>query len=164
MLNVHELGHTAFAHLFGDGSAVYYLYRLLPGGGYCVGCNVYDPDALSLTGNLVVTLGGLIFTQLLALGLLFARSRDRYWFSGRLVHILIGVCLLDVAFQAFGGLSRNVMYQSALSGTDMADFIYLSINGVGMGQGTVKLAILVSSVAYLTWVVRALVAKRRSES
>lgn len=163
MLNVHEVGHTVVARLFGDGGAVYYLYGPQPGGGYCVGCNFYDPKVLSLTGNLVVTLGGLIFTQLLVLMLLFGRSSGRYWFSGRLVHILIGVCILDLVFQVFGGLSRNVMYQSALSGTDMADFIYLSVNGIGMGQGTVKLAILVVAMVYLTWIVRALVAKRHRD-
>ncbi len=156
MLNVHELGHTVFAQLFGDASAVYHLYQHQPGGGYCLGCNVYDPNALSLTGNLAVTVGGLIFTQMLALGLIFVRSGDRYCFSGPLIHILIGVCLLDMVFQTFGGLARNVMHQPSLSGIDMADFIYLAVNQGGMGQGTVKLAILSLSLIYLVWVVRAL--------
>ena len=46
MLNWHEMGHTAFARLFGDADASYALYKSHPGGRLaCNRCNVYDGGA-----------------------------------------------------------------------------------------------------------------------
>ncbi len=54
MLNLHEIGHTVFARLSGDGEAVYYLYQRFPNGGFCMGCNIYDESKLS-TGLVVAS-------------------------------------------------------------------------------------------------------------
>ncbi len=75
MVNVHEIGHTAFARLLGDPQATYLLYGSMPDGGSCFGCNFYDPDKLSPPGNLVVSAAGVIFTQISAL-LFLSRKRN----------------------------------------------------------------------------------------
>lgn len=64
MVNVHEVGHTVFARLLGDDSAHYVLYQV-QGRSTCLGCNFYDSSRLGDLANVLVNLGGVIFTQLL---------------------------------------------------------------------------------------------------
>ncbi|MFG1607852.1 hypothetical protein [Actinoplanes sp. NPDC049265] len=75
-LNLHELGHTAFALLAGDHNASYEL-RCEPAG---FGCNHFDPIGMTLAAKAAVTLGGVLVTQIIAWSLVLVRRRaGRRW-------------------------------------------------------------------------------------
>jgi hypothetical protein len=155
MLNVHEVGHTVFARLLGDSSAMYYLYMPQPGGGYCVGCNIYDEAALSFMGNVIVTWGGIAFTQAMAVAILFIRTRGKHPLLRQFASVLAVICVIDFAFQVLGGLVTIVPEQVSLTGIDMVDFIYLVSNGSNINPMIVKLGLCSALAAYLVWFIKA---------
>ncbi len=162
MLNVHEIGHTFFARLFGDGSARYALYHLRPDGGLaCIGCNHYDETALSFWGNLFVTLGGVIFSQILALISLWLGGRTVNRPAKRFWGILAFVCLFDVVFQAAQGLAAHTAIQTSLTRVDIADFVWLVANRTGATPAAVKGGVAALLVLYLGGVARGRSALRR---
>ncbi len=155
MVNVHEIGHTFFARLFGDGSARYALYRLRPDGGLaCIGCNRYDETALSFWGNLFVTLGGVIFSQILALISLWLWGRTVSQPAKRFWGILALVCLFDVFFQAAQGLAANTALQTSLTRVDIADFVWLAANRTGATPAAVKGGVVTILALYLGGIAR----------
>lgn len=126
MINLHEIGHTLVALLAGDKSASYHLYQTYPHGGHCLGCNVYNPNVMSVAGQIWTSLGGVIFTQLcmaLALiGLAVSGYRRHKWFW------IVGICIFllgDGLYQSVQGLAANSTAQSGLSNVDLADVLYL---------------------------------------
>ena len=149
MLNWHEMGHTAFARLFGDADASYTLYKLHPDGRLaCIGCNVYDETQLSFVGNVVVALGGVIFSQGMAVVLLWLKRR---WnrAKGRFWAVLTGVCLFDALFQVAQGVAADTGRQSALTRVDIADFVWLIANRTPLSHGVVKGIVVAALAAYL---------------
>ncbi len=156
MINVHELGHTVFARLFGDSGASYALYRLRPDGRVaCIGCNVYDETKISPFGNGVVALGGLIFSQGLALALLWSKSKiKKNGLIGRFIGVLIAVCVFDAVFQVAQGIIVNTAQQTAFTRVDMADFIWLVTRHAQVSPVAVKSLVLTALWAYLWWFIR----------
>ncbi len=159
MLNVHEIGHTVFARLFGDSGASYALYRLHPDGRVacigCIGCNVYDETKISPFGNSVVALGGLIFSQGLALALLWSKSKTKKsWLIGRFIDVLIAVCVFDAVFQVAQGIIVNTAQQTAFTRVDMADFIWLVTRQTQVSPVAVKGLVLIALLVYLRWFIR----------
>ena len=150
MLNVHEIGHTVFARLFGDRSASYALYRLQPNGSVaCIGCNAYDESQLSFLGNAVVTLGGVLFTQGLALLLLWYGGRSRNAPCRGFCAVLMNVCLFDAVVQVAQGLAADTARQTALTRVDLADFVWLLSNRMHAAPGLLQGSILAVLIAYL---------------
>jgi hypothetical protein len=150
MINIHEIGHTVFARLFGDTDAVYYLYRVSPNGDIaCIGCNVYDETTLSLLGNIFVTLGGVIFSQGVAVALLVAKHKVGR--IGRFCNILVIVTLFDALFQVAQGIIANTAQQAGLTRVDFADFIWLVANQTGLAHFVIKGIILACLLVYLLW-------------
>lgn len=150
MLNVHEMGHTVFARLFGDRSASYALYRLQPDGSVaCIGCNTYDESQLSFLGNAVVTLGGVLFTQGLALLLLWYAGRSRNAPCRSFCAVLMNVCLFDAVVQVAQGLAADTARQTALTRVDLADFVWLLSNRMHAAPDLLQGSILAALIAYL---------------
>lgn len=153
MVNVHEIGHTVFARLFGDNHATYALYRLQSNGKLaCVGCNAYDETALSWIGNVVVTVGGVVFSQSLALGVLWYGKQKRCW---RYCRILVAVSAFDVVFQVLQGVIANTAKQTGLTRVDIADFVWLVAGRAGISDVVIKVSIVAILLVYLWWLVPA---------
>ena len=156
MINVHEIGHTVFARLLGDGSASYALYRLHPDGSIrCIGCNAYNPHWLSFFGNVIVPLGGVIFSQGLALALLWYKRKVKGGAPcGRFCAVLTVVCVSDAAFQVAQGLAANIGQQTGLTGVDIADFIWLVASHTHLGPVLLKAALAAALLVYLGWFIK----------
>jgi hypothetical protein len=147
---VHELGHTIFARLLGDPNSVFYLARI-DGHNFCLGCNIYDPNKLSWEGNLIVSLWGLLATQLVALVALFLlhlRPANRL-LQRILASIALGFAFLDVVVQVLQGLLYNINYQTWPTNVDLVDFMLLVQERTGAGQLFLKIVILLISGFYL---------------
>ncbi len=155
MINVHEIGHTVFARLFGDNHAFYALYRLRADGSLaCVGCNVYDEAKLSFLGNVFVTLGGVTFSQLMAITLLwYGEKAKTNQTARRFFRVVATVCLFDVFFQVAQGIVANIAHQVAFTRVDIADFIWLVANRVQASPVVVKGIVLAILSGYSWWIV-----------
>jgi len=155
MINVHEIGHTVFARLFGDSSAFYALYRLRPDGSVaCIGCNVYDETKISFFGNVVVTLGGVVFSQGLAVVSLWYKRKAKKSEKGRrFCSVLTAVCVFDAVLQVAQGITANTVQQSAFTRVDIADFVWLVANQAQVSHVVVKGIVLAILLVYLWWFV-----------
>jgi hypothetical protein len=146
MVNIHEIGHTFLARLFGDTGATYFLYRYSEDG-FCLGCNVYDEGRLSYLGNVLVTLGGVLFTTVaMILSLLLRKMRPVGRWVRRTAAIFATVCFLDVPLQVWQGIQADVASQTGLVRVDLADFTYLVATGTGLGILPVKVGLLVALI------------------
>jgi len=156
MVNVHEIGHTILARLSGDSHATYALYRLNSNGDLsCIGCNVYDETALSWAGNVMVALGGVLFSQALAMLVLGLGGRRKFHWCWRFCQILVAVCALDAVFQVLQGILAHVSTQTNLTRVDLADFVWLVSGRTGVSAGVIKMALGIILIAYLWWLMSA---------
>jgi hypothetical protein len=106
----------------------------MPGGGGCFGCNLYDPERLTPAGNLIVSAGGVIFTQLTAAAILWTGRRKPPGAGVRgIIGMLFYIFLLDLPFQVLQGLPASPA-QARLTWVDMRDFLYLlrSLTGISL--------------------------------
>lgn len=147
---IHEMGHTILARVLGDPNSVFYLARIEEHSA-CLGCNIYDASKLSWGGNLVVSLGGLIATQLAALTALFLlRSRLENRFLRRiLTSFALGFAFLDVPVQVIQGLLYNLNQQTFPTNVDLVDFMLLVQEKVGASQLLLKGLLTAAGVIYL---------------
>ncbi len=152
---IHEAGHTALARLLGDPASTFYLYQITPKSA-CLGCNVYDDKKLTQVGNLLVSIGGLLFTQAAAIFTLFVAGRLPPGSFRRRLLIVYGLvfAFLDVPLQVIQGLAANVAGQSALTGVDLADCLYLASRLTGISPADLKIALLILAFVYLGLVYR----------
>ncbi len=155
---VHELGHSILARLLGDPNSVFYLVRIQAHSG-CFGCNIYDQSKLSWSGNLIVSLGGLFATQLVAIFCLFLlRLRHIQSFWQRLFStIALGFACLDVPVQVIQGLLYNLDHHKWPTEVDLMDFMLLLQMRIGAGQLLLKGFVFIVAALYLTtfvWVYR----------
>ena len=147
-LNLHELAHTVAARLGGDLTAHYSLYHWGEGGG-CVGCNWYDPSHLSLLGNLVVTVAGVLATQVVVLALVvWGAARRRGSLPRRLALVAAACLLLDFLLQFTQGLLAQVTAQRHLTRVDFADTLYLLHHQLSLGAGVLKAGMVVTAAVY----------------
>jgi hypothetical protein len=152
---VHETGHTLLARLLGDPDSTFYLVRVGPGGrGLCLGCNITDHGRLTPAGNLVVSVGGLLATQAVALlALLGRRYASGDWGLRRLVTaIALGFAFLDVPVQAIQGLLYDIERQTWPTGVDLVDAMLLISAATGVTQAVLKTILALLAVAYLAFV------------
>ena len=155
---VHELGHTILARLLGDPNSVFYLVRIEADSG-CLGCNIYDQSKLSWSDNLVVSLGGLFATQLVAILCLYLlRLRHSQLFWQRLFSaIALSFAFLDVPVQVIQGLLYNLNHHTWPTKVDLMDFMLLLQARIGVSQLLLKGFLLIVAALYLTafaWVYR----------
>jgi hypothetical protein len=152
---VHELGHTILARALGDPDSTFYLVKI-DEGGTCLGCNIYDHTRISKGGNLLVSLGGLLATQLAALGTLFGYTKaPQGTFVERLsIVIAVGFAFLDVPVQTIQGLVYDLNSQTWPTNVDPVDAMLLISDWSGAGQVTLKIGMLLISIAYLYAFVR----------
>jgi len=152
VVNIHEIGHTVFARFFGDNQATYSLYRLQSDGSLaCIGCNAYNETALSWAGNVVVTLGGVIFSQGLALLALWYGRRRKVQRCWHFCKILVVMCAFDAVFQVLQGMFADTAHQTGLTRVDIADFIWLVAGRTGISDIVIKIGIVVVLLVYLWW-------------
>lgn len=148
---VHELGHTILARLLGDPDSVFYLARIEEHS-FCLGCNIYDPSKLSWGGNLIVSLGGLLATQLVALtALLLLRLRHvNRLLRQTLSSIALGFAFLDVPVQVIQGLLYNLNHQTWPTNVDLVDFMLLVQGRIGASQLLLKGLMLIAAILYMS--------------
>jgi hypothetical protein len=154
----HELGHTLLARLLGDPNAVFYLARF-EAHSTCLGCTDYDVTRLSRGANMIVSLGGLLATQLIALIALFLlRLRRIHPILRRaFVFVALGFAFLDVPVQAVQGLLYDLNQQIFPTGVDLTDFMLLVQGTTGAGQLLLKGVLFLVAGLYLwlfLWIYR----------
>jgi hypothetical protein len=149
---VHELGHTILARILGDPESVFYLARF-EAHSTCLGCNIYDPSRLSWAGNLVVSLGGLLATQLVALIALFLLRQpiEKRLYRQFLGTIAFGFAFLDVTVQVLQGLLYNLSHETFPTNVDLVDFMLLVQEKTGASQLLLKGLLLAVTILYLSW-------------
>ncbi|RMG97562.1 MAG: hypothetical protein D6706_08370 [Chloroflexi bacterium] len=155
MLVLHELGHTIFARLLGDQTAVFYLYRRFENGGFCIGCNIYNAEALSSSALLLVSLAGLLFTQLIAIGLLYLRRHAQNpSFLHQVTSIWLAVFVLDMPTQLLQIFQVDPARVNRLTNIDLVDTVYIIWQTTGFPVLLTRFVVLGLGVLYLTWVIR----------
>ena len=151
MANVHEVGHTVFARLLGDDSAHYVLYQAR-GSGACMGCNLYDSSRMGDLANVLVNLGGVIFTQLLcwaAILLLALRDVFKQW----MLLTVIGITWLgDAILQLVQGLQVNIPEHLARGPEstyiDYGAVVWFLRDYTGTSASDLKAAMVLATIGY----------------
>jgi len=152
---IHETGHTLLARWFGDPNSTFYLMKI-DESGECLGCNITDHSKLSDSGNLWVSLGGLLFTQISAVALLLlgAWMKTDFFPKSSLGKIGLTFAFLDVSVQLVQGLAYDISKHVFPTGVDMMDFILLTSKTTGLGQSSLKAGLTIVAVFYLIGVLR----------
>jgi hypothetical protein len=147
---VHELGHTILARLLGDPNSTFYLVKVVADH-TCFGYNIYDPTKLSWAANLLVSLGGLLATQLVALiALLLLRLPHKNRLSVHVLSIIaFGFTLLDIPVQVIQGLLYNLNHHIWPTNVDLMDFMLLLQEKTGTSQILLKGLLLAATAIYL---------------
>jgi hypothetical protein len=154
MVNVHEIGHTAFARLLGDDSAHYVLYQARERS-TCTGCNLYDSSRLGDFANVLVNFGGVIFTQVLcwaAILLLAAGASALLMKRWMLLSVVAITWVGDVVLQLVQGLQASVP-QALPRGpestyTDYQAVVWFTREQTGASVADLKLVLLLATIAY----------------
>ena len=152
MVNVHEVGHTVFARLLGDGSAHYVLYQQ-QGSSTCMGCNLYNSSQLGNVANVVVNLGGVIFTQLLCwTAVLLLAHGTRNIPRWMLLVVIVITWSGDVILQLVQGLLANVPQElprgPERTYTDYLAVVWFTRNETGADASELKVGLLIGTIAY----------------
>ena len=153
MVNVHEVGHTAFARLLGDDSAHYVLYQA-QGRNACMGCNLYDSSRLGDVANVLVNFGGVVFTQLLCwIAIFLLAGGERAVVKRWMLLSAIGITWSgDVILQLVQGLLANipeVLPRGPESTyTDYQAVMWFIRDGTGAAVVDLKALLLLATIAY----------------
>ena len=153
MVNVHEVGHTVFARLLGDDSAHYVLYQA-QGRSACMGCNLYDSSRLGDVANVLVNLGGVVFTQLLCwIAILLLAGTDRVVIKRWMLLSAIAITWFgDVILQLLIGLPASIPEtlprRPEITYSDYPAVIWFLRDQTGAGVADLKAVLLVATIAY----------------
>ena len=165
---VHELGHTVLSRVLGDPHSTFYLVKIEKHSA-CLGCNIYDQTKLSWSANLVVSLAGLMATQVVALAALWMLGLRRV--GGFLRRLLAGIALgfafLDVMVQVTQGLLYDMSRHTWPTNVDLLDFMLLLQSKTAVSQSVLKGLLFAGSVAYLSgfvWLYRRVGAQQHLRS
>jgi hypothetical protein len=144
---LHELGHIAAAQLTGDSTATLRLAQREPTGWLRLGAAHYDGTKLSAVGRVVAPLGGLLFTQGVALALLVASAR---WSQRARTYAAVvgGAFLLDVLIQGVWAIITGVPRQPHVSGIDLADVMSAVHGWTGVSVAGMKVGLFLLLVGY----------------
>lgn len=164
-LNIHEIGHTLVAQLSGDHGARYFLYRHDAARGTCLGCNIYDASRLSYMGNVAVTVGGVVTTQLVAVALLVWSSRQKRYSLRRRTSLVAAVIFsVDAPLQVFQAIIANVGTQRALTRVDLADTLYLVAQRIPASPTALKVILACALFLYMVLLIRLYIHVNRPKS
>lgn len=96
---VHEIGHTIAARLLGDSAATFTLFERTATS-TCIGCNEFDPQALSALGRLLVSIAGVAATLICAIVLLgvLRQVAGHTWLRNAL-RVALALFVADLPFQ-----------------------------------------------------------------
>lgn len=153
MVNFHEIGHTVFARLLGDDSAHYVLYQA-DGRSSCMGCNLYDSSRLADIPNVLVNLGGVIFTQLLCWIAIFLlaggqRAGLKRWM---LLTAIFVTWSGDIVVQLAQGVGANVPEvlprRAEITYTDYQAVVWFMRDQTGAAVADLKAILVVATVGY----------------
>jgi len=153
MINFHEIGHTVFARLLGDDSAHYVFYQA-DGRSSCLGCNLYDSSRLADIPNVLVNLGGVIFTQLLCWIAIFLlaggeRAGLKRWM---LLTAIVITWFGDVVVQLVQGLTANVPQvlprRAEITYTDYQAVVWFIRDQTGAAVSDLKTVLLLATIGY----------------
>jgi len=148
MVNVHELGHTLTARLLGDATASYRLFEREPDG-FCIGCNTYDASGLTPAGEILVLLGGLVATQLAAVGMLWGRRRVTSIRARRVLLVVAVVFSLDVLVQLVQALVAS--HETTLTGVDLADVMLIATRETGLDRGLLVALLFACAIVHVAF-------------
>ncbi|RME06930.1 MAG: hypothetical protein D6803_05265 [Anaerolineae bacterium] len=151
-LLVHEGGHTLVARLLGDAQATFYLIRFSATGNIrCIGCNITDYALFSPWESVLVSLGGLLATQAMALAglglLLWACPTG----AGRraLAALAGGYVMLDVPVQVVQALRYPLEGQIWPTNVDLLDVLLRLQAFTGWSESALKALLLGAGALYL---------------
>lgn len=147
-ISIHEIGHTIPARLLGDPNAVYYLIKI-DQYSQAIGRTDYDIAKLSWGANLIVTMGGVLGTQVVALIALFLlRLRPENRLLARTLSIVAFTFAFDVPFQLMQGLAyRGTPHWP--TNVDFMDIVLLLQMQLHASQPLLKSLLVVVVVLYL---------------
>lgn len=152
---VHEIGHTALARLLGDPDSVFYLVKA-DGDFACCGFSVFDTAKLSWSDNLVVSLGGLLATQVIALAallLLRLQHINAPW-RRTLKAIALGFAL-DVPLQVIQASLYDLDRHVWPTNVDLMDFMLLLQERISASQILLKASLFLVAAIYLSMLILA---------
>jgi hypothetical protein len=154
--------------LFGDDEAWFYLVKV-DGNGRCLGCTTSSEQEYSWGGNLVLSLGGLIATQTVALSalLLLSLRPRRRWIITFLGIIALTFAFFDILAQVPQGLYYNLDNMTYKTSVDLVDVMLLIQMKIDASKYVLKGILLAGSVLYLSgfvWFYRRSRRAIRSES
>jgi hypothetical protein len=148
---LHELGQILAARLMGDAGATFLPTQRDLFGSLRIITAHYDGAALSGTGQVAVSLSGLLLTQSVALALLVGSAgwprRARTYAA-----VVVGTFLLDVPLQGAWAVVSAVPPRPQVSGVDLADVMSVvhgetEMSVIGMKAG---LLLLVAGYGFAT--------------
>lgn len=152
---VHEMGHTILARILGDPSSTFYLTKIEESSA-CLGCNIYDHARLTSMENLLVSAGGWLATQIVAILLLVLSKTvaGKAWMTSLLGRLALAFAFLDVSVQGIQGLLYDIEQHSWPTNVDPMDIMLLISAQTGASQALMKIALAGGAAAYLlvfTW-------------
>jgi len=162
-LVVHALGQTAIARLTGDADAALRLHSGPSSRTPWIPVATYDLGKLSPVGRVLTPLGGLLCTQVAALGLLAAsarRSRKARSYLGAFG----GVFLADVPVQVARAVLADAGSHPRPMGIDLADVMTVVHGWTGASVVGMKVILVVFSIGYCLVAGRVLLRRFRGRS
>lgn len=149
-ITIHELGHVAVMRLLGDDEAWFYLVKI-EDDEQCLGCTTDSQIEYSWGGNLVLSLGGMIATQTIAISalLLLSLRPKKRWVVTFLSVIALTFSVFDLLAQVPQGLYHNLEEKTFRSSVDLVDVMLLIQMKVDASQLLLKGLLLTSALLYL---------------
>jgi len=137
-VSIHEIGHTTLARFLGDPDSVYYLIKI-DENSRSIGRTEYDVSKLSWGANLLVSVGGMLATQVAAfVSLLLLRFRRADHSMGRALSIMAFLFAFDVPFQLMQALAYRRTHPTWPTGVDFMNFMLLLQMELGLGLVLLK--------------------------
>jgi len=146
-LIVHECGQIVLARLTGDPDATLRHSQWHPSGAMGGWTAEYDATRLTAVGRMLVPVGGLLFTQSVALGILLVSARWSQRFRAYAA-AAAGSFAVDVALQVGRAIAANAAHGPYSMGVDLEDAAQAIFGLTGVSLAAVKAALVVCALAY----------------
>ncbi len=155
VINIHEIGHTFVAKYLGDTHAYYKLVEFNGGRVTAIGKNVYNLYIFDDSQIILISLAGVLASQLLAVFLMIAIKKIK---NTTFTKYLIFASGFDLVFQELQGLfaslqHRDLMCPRGVCGNDFADVFWLAAQKLELNSTFGILAIkLISLLVVIIWI------------
>ena len=156
VINIHEIGHTFVARYLGDAHAYYKLVEFSDGRVTAVGKNVYNLYIFDDLQIILISLAGVLASQLLAVFLMIAIKIKKIK-NTIFTKYLIFAGGFDLVFQELQGMftplqHRGLMCPRGVCGNDFADVFWLIAQKLKLNSTLGILAIkLLSLLVIIMW-------------